>query len=279
MSSSISRRSLLTASCALTLSTVVSSAGFAAQDDLAATIASRRLRVVVPSFNSQPFFSDQAGQVVGIDVELAQGLAAALELELDFDRRPQTFNDAVSILANGEADLAICKLSRTLSRARVIQYSQPYVKLNHGLIVNRVRFAAMAGIRPPESVIRGFNGQLGVIAKSSFVEFAKHNFPDAKLTQFDDWAHVLDAIRDGGIDAAYRDEFEIKKVLVDDPSLTIVARSVTLSDLTDTIGIGIAPERPRLAAFIDLYMALSNRAKPMTADEALAYYKSVQHKS
>ena len=92
---------------------------------------------------------------------------------------------------------------------------------------------------------------MGVIAKSSFAEFARRNFPNAKLVEFASWGHVLDGVRSGDVDAAYRDEFEIKRVLLDDPSLTLVARSVTLTDLTDTIGIGIAPGASHLAAYVD----------------------------
>ena len=56
----------------------------------------------------------------------------------------QTFNAVVDIIARGEADMAISKLSRTLARTQVISFSQPYLTLNHALILNRVKFAQFA---------------------------------------------------------------------------------------------------------------------------------------
>ncbi|MNL64795.1 hypothetical protein D3C87_1890460 [compost metagenome] len=84
---------------------------------------------------------------------------------------------------------------------------------------------------------------------------------------------MIDAIRQGTIDAAYRDDFEIKRLLVEDPSLTLIARSVTLTDLTDTLAIGVRPDAPRLAAFIDLFLELSHSAQPLSGDELIARYR------
>ncbi|MBT9292300.1 substrate-binding periplasmic protein [Prosthecodimorpha staleyi] len=276
MSRGPTRRLFLAAPFGIALASTATAPGQAlTQDetDLAKLISRGKLRVVVPSFESPPFFYRRDGTPAGIDIDLASAMATALGVELELDRRPASFNDAVDVIIRGEADLAVCKLSRTLNRARVIRYSQPYARLSHGLIANRVRFAALLGTRKIETVIRKFDGRMGVIAKSSFAEFARRNFPNAKLVEFASWGHVLDGVRSGDVDAAYRDEFEIKRVLLDDPSLTLVARSVTLTDLTDTIGIGIAPGASHLAAYVDTFLALTDRSNALSADEILRHYK------
>lgn len=231
------------------------------------------LRVAVPEFDSRPFFNMADGRPEGLDIELAQAIATELGVKVAFDRSPKTFNDAVQLVARGSTDLAICKLSRTLPRARVISYSRPYAQLNHGLLTHRARFATVARGRDMPEIIRTFQGELGVIANSSFADFAGRNFPKARLRRFDSWFGMIDAIRRGNIDAAYRDDFEIKRLLVEDPSLTLVARSVTLTDLTDTLAIGIRPDAPQLSAFVDLFLELSHSAKPMSGDDLLARYR------
>lgn len=241
--------------------------------DLQDIAARHSLRVAVPDFDSRPFFSVANGRPEGLDIELARALATELEVEVAFDRSPGSFNEAVELVARGGADLAICKLSRTLQRARIISYSRPYARLNHGLLTHRARFAAVARNRDTTEVIRNFEGELGVIANSSFADFAGRNFPKASLRRFDSWFGMINAIRQGTIDAAYRDDFEIKRLLVEDPSLTLVARSVTLTDLTDTLAIGVRPDAPHLVDFVNLFLELSHSAEPLSGDELLARFR------
>lgn len=279
MGAKLSRRRLLAGGAAALFAAALPAGQRAHAAELTDILWSRKIRAVVPDFESPPFFSSQGGRLNGIDIDILRELASALGGEVVFDRAPKTFNEAVAVLANGDADIAVCKLSRTLNRGRIIRYSQPYARLNHGLILNRVRFADMARGREAEEVIRGFEGDLGVIANSSFAEFAPRNFPKARIREFESWPRLGEAIRAGHVDAAYRDEFEIKKLLVDDPSLTIVARSVSLTDLTDTIGIGIGPRAPDLAAYVDLFLSLTNRSRPLSADEIIARYGAGGHRA
>jgi hypothetical protein len=85
---------------------------------------------------------------------------------------------------------------------------------------------------------------------------------------------MVDAVRSAAIDMAYRDDFEIKKLLVDDPSLTVVARSITLTDRTDTLAIGVRPDAPHLASFADLFLDLTRHGAVMKTDQLLARYRA-----
>lgn len=269
------RRALIGGAAALFVSSPVL-AQTGSLSDLSQPPGARLLRVAMPRFLSRPFFEKAGDADAGIDVELSRAIAKALDLELSFDRSAATFDDAVGLIARGEADLAICKLSRTVRRGRLILYSRPYAALNHGLITNRVRFARLAGGQLADNVVRGFRGDLGVIAHSSFAEFAGTSFPDANIREFDDWVSMIDAVRREEIDMAYRDDFEIKKLMVDDPSLTVVARSITLTDRTDTLAIGVRPDMPHLAAFADLFLDLTRGGEVMKTDAIIARYRAAQ---
>ncbi len=275
MPSALSRRGLLAGSAA---SLIFLPRAFAQaplpQGDLAGLVERGTLRMVMPGFSSPPFFDEEDGTGQGLDFDLARGIAAALRVGMTLERSPGTFDDAVRAVEAGEADIAVCKLSRTLSRGRVIRYSQPYARLHHGLVTNRVRFAQMAGGRPADEVIRSFSGDLGVIAHSSFAEYAPVNFPGARLHEFADWPSMIEAVRGQAIDMAYRDDFEIKKLMVDDPSLTVVARSITLTDKTDTLAVGVRPDAPHLASFVDLYLDLVRGGAVMATDEIVARYRA-----
>ncbi|WP_181174854.1 transporter substrate-binding domain-containing protein [Mesorhizobium sp. B2-8-9] len=244
-----------------------------AQDAPKPIVSDNKLRIAMPAFASDPFFPADGSGDSGIDMDLARGIAAELGVEPVFDRSAGTFDAMVQQLTSGQADLAIGKLSRTLRRGRSILYSRPYAMLHQGLLANRVNLARITQGKPPEQIIRDFSGDLGVIEGSSFATYAAATFPHATIQRFAGWNTVIDAIRNGTIDLAYRDDFEIKKLMVDDPSMTVVARSITLTDKVDTIAVGISPDNPHLAAFVDLYLDLARGQQVLNTDEIIARYR------
>jgi ABC-type amino acid transport substrate-binding protein len=224
--------------------------------DIARIVTRGELVVAMLKVDTPPFFFfDDAGQWTGLEVGLAQSLAKELGVKLRFNREAGTFNAVVDLLANGQADLAISKLSRTLARTQTIAFSDAYLTLNHSLILNRVKFAQISHGRPLPEVIRNFNGSIGVIAKSSFADYARTNFPHAKVQEFPTWNEVLVALHKGEIVSAYRDEFEVKRVLKADPTVSLVLRTVTLKDLEDTLGIGVAVTDTTLLAYVNQFLA------------------------
>ncbi|TPO01599.1 transporter substrate-binding domain-containing protein [Mesorhizobium sp. B1-1-5] len=244
-----------------------------AQDAPKPIVSDNKLRIAMPAFASDPFFPADGSGDSGIDMDLARGIAAELGVEPVFDRSAGTFDAMVQQLTSGQADLAIGKLSRTLRRGRSILYSRPYAMLHQGLLANRVNLARITQGKPAEQIIRDFSGDLGVIEGSSFATYAAATFPHATIQRFAGWNTVIDAIRNGTIDLAYRDDFEIKKLMVDDPSMTVVARSITLTDKVDTIAVGISPDNPHLAAFVDLYLDLARGQQVLNTDEIIARYR------
>jgi len=268
----ISRRGLMTAGAAGVLTATAAAASTAPATPQMA--ASGTLRIAIPAFHSPPFFSAASEPERGIDFDMSRALAAALRVAPVFDRSANTFDDAVNLLVSGAADVAVCKLSRTLNRGRMVLYSRPYATLHHGLVANRVRLAHIAGGAQVEDVIRDFRGELGVIARSSFAEFAAASFPSANIHEFADWAGMVDAVRSERIDLAYRDDFEIKRLLVDDPSLTVVARSITLTDRTDTLAVAVRADAAHLASFVDLFLELRSGAGMLSTDDIVARYRA-----
>jgi ABC-type amino acid transport substrate-binding protein len=244
-----------------------------AQDAPKPIVGDNKLRIAMPAFASDPFFPADGAGDSGIDMDLARGIAAELGVEPVFDRSAVTFDAMVQKLTSGEADVAIGKLSRTLQRGRSILYSRPYAMFHQGLLANRVNLARITQGKPAEQIIRDFSGDLGVIEGSSFATYAAATFPHATIRRFAGWNTVIDAIRNGTIDLAYRDDFEIKKLMVDDPSMTVVARSITLTDKVDTIAVGVRPDNPHLAAFVDLYLDLARGQQVLNTDEIIARYR------
>lgn len=215
------------------------------------------LRIAVPDLNAPPFFTQSTDPQTSIDISLATALAQSLGVRLEVDRRPKTFDQAVDYLVAGDVHLAVCKLSRTLPRAQRIVYSRPYAALTHALFLNRVRFAELSGTRELDDVIRSFDGELAILAKSSYSYFAQKDFPSATIREYPSWPEVFRAVRDGEVHAGYSDSHMINRLFADDPSTSIVARAVTLTDKVDRVAIGLSPASSHLAAYVNLYLELS----------------------
>jgi ABC-type amino acid transport substrate-binding protein len=221
-----------------------------------ARIAMRgELVVAVLGVDQPPFFEQQNGRLVGIDIDIAKELAGKLGVKVRFNREAKSFDAVVTLLASGDADLAISKLSRTLSRAEIVSFSTPYIRLHRALLLNRVKFAQIAKGRAAPDVIRMYDGDIGVVTNSSYATYVKTNFPHAKVQSYPSWEALLKALNGGEVTAAYRDEFEVKHVLKVDPTASLRLRVVTLEDLDDTISIGVNVSSPALLAFVNQFLA------------------------
>jgi ABC-type amino acid transport substrate-binding protein len=213
------------------------------------------LIVEVLSVDQPPFFEERNGQLTGLDIDLAREIAAKLGVKVRFARDANTFDGVVDLLARGNADIAVSKLSRTLPRAQEISFSTPYLRLKRALLLNRVKFAQLAHGRSVPEMIRSYDSSIGVVANSSYAAYVTTNFPKAQVRSYPTWEAVLKALNDGEITAAYRDEFEVKRVLKIDPTASLRLRVVTLQDLEDTLAIGVNVSAPALLAFINQFLA------------------------
>jgi polar amino acid transport system substrate-binding protein len=253
----------------LTPSPIAAADGRILAPDILKIVNKGELVVAMRAADTPPFFYLKEGKLVGLEVDLATAIAKELKVPVRFDRTAASFNDVVDIVARGGADLGISKLSRTLARAQVISFSDPYLRLGHALILNRVRFAEYARNIPLPAAIRKFKGSIGVIANSSFVDYAQRNFPHAEVRQFATWEDVIKALESGQITAAYRDELEVKRVLKLNPTASLTMRTVTLKDLEDSLGIAVGIQAPVLLAFVNQFLAQST--EKLTVDKVLKF--------
>jgi ABC-type amino acid transport substrate-binding protein len=241
--------------------------------DLSAIKSSGTLIVAIPDVRTPPFFFDDHGELKGLDIDLAKSIAESLGVRISFNRDAKSFNDAVQLVAAGRADMAAAKISRTLARAQTVLFTEPYIVLPHALLVNRLRFAEIARGKPVAEVLQHFNGTLGVIAKSSFVGFARNNFPQASIVEFDDWDAAVDAVSKGKITAAYRDAFEIKRMFKIKPDLVLTVRSVLIDDITDNISIAVGANSFHLQNYLNLFLNQNNIK--YSSDQILSRYENV----
>ncbi len=229
------------------------------------------LTVAVLGQDNPPFFMAlEDRQLGGLDIQIAQALATQLGVTLKIDRSAQTFDDVVDTVYRLEADLAISKISRTLKRAQRVRFSQPYLRMRQGLLVNRLQLAQQPQGHSMVETIRRLKGKVGVIQHSSYVGFLKQKFPQATIVEFPTWASIVDAVVRGDILAAYRDELEVKKVVRTKPDAALQLQTIALTDTQDSLAAVLPWDSTHLLAFVDQY--LETMATQYTVDLLLDEY-------
>lgn len=154
----------------------------------------------------------ESAQVGGLDVELIKGFAQKLGVKVSFLRTADSLDDVVSMVAKGEADLGISKLSITFNRTTKVLFTKPYIKLRKALIVNRTLLEQIRCDRTKEQAIQHLKGNVGVIRDSSYVTYARQRFiqdnPTATakswcntkavtVVEFDSWEEVIKRLKAG----------------------------------------------------------------------------------
>ena len=207
--------------------------------DIAAIKKKNVLIVAMTKKDNPPFFSGEGDDIKGLDVEIARRIGSVVGVPVQFRRDAESFAEVVEQVRTGGADVAVSKLSITGPRLLTVRFSEPYIKLRQAMIVNRLWLSQNSQGRETYEVIRNFNGKISFIRNSSYDTFARTNFPNAIFLPEDKWDVIIDDVTKGKIAAAYRDEFEIKKIAFEKPEAAITTKSITISDSVDNIAIAV----------------------------------------
>jgi polar amino acid transport system substrate-binding protein len=226
--------------------------------DLNSIVEAKVLRVAVTRFDLPSFHVRGAdGALLGPEIEMAEQIGRALGVRVEFVDNAESFDSVVDFVAAGRADIGVSKLSQTYNRLKRVRFSEPYVTLRHALLFNRVAIAREAGGRPPAAVLQKYKGRLGVIAGSAYVDFAHRNFPDATVVEAPNWDAAIESLLSGQVDAVYRDEFEIRRVLKNKPALNVRFGSAVIVDQNALLSIAICDTCAKLQEFINYHIGMT----------------------
>jgi polar amino acid transport system substrate-binding protein len=240
--------------------------------DLRSIKSKGELRIAITHFDIPPFHMRRSdGTFYGKDIDLARDLGDALKAKIVFVDDPPTFDAVVDAVATGRADIGLSKLSQTYDRLAGVRFSEPYLTLQHALLYNRAVISRAANGGPPTEVLRDFTGNIGVIGASAYVDFAIANYPKAKILEFPSWKATIEALKNGKVDVVYRDEFEVRSVLIHDPAMNVQFGAAVLSDRRSFLTVAICDTCAKLQEFINYFIAQHPRAYSL--DELLILNK------
>jgi polar amino acid transport system substrate-binding protein len=235
------------------------------------------LQVAMTKLDRPPFFmKNEHGELIGVDVEIAKSMAEKLGVAVKFNRDATSFDGVIDIVAKGDADIGISKLSYTLERAKLVLYSNPYIKLRKALLINRIQYAKIRAKRKATTLyelasLKDFT--VGVVSKSSYVNFANTLFPNSEIKPFRLWEEeILKGVSKGKLLAAFRDELEIKKFLLLEPNANLHVLAIILKDQDDPIQMVIKADDNHFKDWVNGF--LSTAKIELSVDGILNKYKS-----
>jgi polar amino acid transport system substrate-binding protein len=229
--------------------------------DVGDIVASGNLRIAMTKFDVPPFhWVRRDGTAYGIDVDFSNKLAAALNIKATIIDDLPTFDATVNSVIDGRTDIAVSKLSQTYDRLTRVRFSDPMITWRHALLYDREVVARDANGGPLQDVLRDFRHKIGVIGASAYDDFAHRNFPGAQIVEFKNWDDVIAALRDGKVNAIYRDEFEIKRVLKVSPALNVRFGAAIIKDQFAFVSIAICNSCAKLQEFINFFIAQNKGA-------------------
>ena len=167
-------------------------------------------------------------QFSGIDVDVVNGFAKSLGVELEIDVTGDGFGNLIPALVHKEADLVASELTITPARQEMVDFSSPYA-------TNWIAVIAKKGT--PIAGPRDFPGKKAAIIRgSSHEEFLKSVAPDVPVegTGFD--LESLEALASGRVDFTLIDSTVPPGEAVDvlHPDLVVAFR---LKDINDGVAV------------------------------------------
>lgn len=258
-------------------STAACAADPATAPDIARIIARGTLVVAAYKSDMPPFFYvDAAGKPGGIDVELATDIAQRLGVKLNYARMADNFDDLPHLVASRKADVAISYLSRTLRRAALVRFTQPYARLRQTLMVNRTKTAPLFRGGERVEMLNDDSVRIGVEDGSSYVDFAAERLPRAQVKPFPSNEDAIAALLAGQLHAVMVDEgfsYSLTRVQAGVPRYRVrddwalYVKIIPLTGARDPIAMAVHRDDPNWLAWLDTYIA--DRQEDGTLDRLL----------
>ena len=217
------------------------------------------LNVGLPPYTTPPFYylDPKDKKLKGYDVDIIEGFAKEIGVDVVFDRDSTSFNNLVKRAGAGDFDMAIGKLGTTFKRMSDA-HPHEYMNFRHALLSNR-KFVNSLGVSPDNpkygNELLNSSMKIGFIDRSAYDTYANSLFANAEKVGFKNWSDCKNALLDGKVDAIYRDATEIKKIVYQKPNLSIEYVPILFDDIIDQKSIFLSTEaNTYLSDILDYYL-------------------------
>uniref|UniRef100_UPI004057C40A substrate-binding periplasmic protein n=1 Tax=Candidatus Electrothrix sp. TaxID=2170559 RepID=UPI004057C40A len=228
--------------------------------DMQRIIDKGKLVVAMHCEDGSPFWTlDESCKLVGLDVDLATDIAANLGVEVEFNRDASTYDGVVDQVASRAADIGVSCLSQTRKRAIKANFTDPYLKLHYGFVINRVKTTRLSTGKKFSEWINRPEILIGTITGSSYIEFMQRDYPKATVKGYPDWAACYAAVLKGEVHVVVFDDSMVRTWINEHPEDVLYLQSKILHDKEDPISIVVNWQDTHLLNWLNLYLSTLKR--------------------
>jgi ABC-type amino acid transport substrate-binding protein len=205
-----------------------------------------KLRVGM-SANQPPLnVKSKSGQMIGLEVDLAKGLAYALGLEIEIVQQP--FGQLLPSLKKGKVDMVISGVDITADRTRDFLFVGPYLLSGKSLVTAS---KSLANAQTVDDVNTP-NVSFVTLKNSTSAAFVKRHVPKAKLVTVDDYEQAIAKVVDGSASAMIADLPACMLAVLRNPEAGLFTLEEPLS--VEPMGIAVSAKDARFYNLIDNYI-------------------------
>ena len=163
-------------------------------------ILAKKELVVGTAASMPPFnMTTKDGQIVGMEIDLAQFIADAMNVKLTL--KTIHFNDLLSALERGQVDMVLSSMTITPGRNLKFAFVGPYFVTGKSILTKQANAESMNEI----SKINNPDKTLAALKGSTSQMFVEKVFPKAKLVPVDDYDQAVAMLRQDKVQAMVAD--------------------------------------------------------------------------
>lgn len=199
----LTRRTLITAAGLVAAGATLATQARAQTDTLAAIKARGTVLIGIQGDNSPWGFVNTSGASDGFDADVGKLFAAYLGVKAEF--QPLAVANRIPALTTGRVDILFATMAMLPDRAKVVQFSKPYVANVIGLVAAKTRAITA------NNEMKGVT--IGVPRSSVQDTQITKNAPDGTtIRRFDDDAATIQALLSGQVEAVGANMFYVQRL-------------------------------------------------------------------
>ena len=195
--------------------------------------------VVATSPDYAPF---EFQALVDADIDMAQAIADELGVKLEVSS--MSFDNVLTSLQTGKADLAIAGISATEEREEVFDFSIPYYENKISFLIRKTDLEKYKDLDSLASA--NIAAQKGTVPES----MVKEQLPKAQLTSLTNMGEAVNELQSGKVDAVHMDEPVALSYAGKNSDLVVASVNLTMKD-GEANAVAIKKEQSDLKAVVD----------------------------
>jgi polar amino acid transport system substrate-binding protein len=183
-------------------------------------IKERKKIIVGLSPEYPPFeFKNEAGEIIGFDVDIAKKIAEKLGVSLEI--KEYKWEELIPALKRKEIDIIISGMTRTLERAVVVNFSEPYYQTGQSVLLSAKRKDLDFEDLNKPSI------NIGVVKETTGEEAAKRKLKNATIKTFPGETELTAALLKNEIDGIVMDTPYVEELSKKNPNLKLLPEQLT----------------------------------------------------